>query len=160
MKVGYLSSIYQPLLLKSEFKTRASRCCENQFWTLLLFMMVNGFYSNKLIWGGARLCGGNNSTTSLFFVLRWLSIFWNTNGCLLDTSRCLTLRAENAVQICFPADLSMLPITFTALTHWLNEKRHKLSSCYFRYLITSPEQLKSMTYAEKDNISTIFFLFW
>ena len=31
-------------------------------------------YSNKLIWGAALLCGGNNSTISSFFVLRWLSI--------------------------------------------------------------------------------------
>jgi len=42
---------------------------------------MNGFYSNRLIWGGARLYGGNNSTTSSFFVFRWLSIFWITNGC-------------------------------------------------------------------------------
>jgi hypothetical protein len=27
-----------------------------------------------------RLCGGNSSTTSSFFVFRWLSIFWITNG--------------------------------------------------------------------------------
>jgi hypothetical protein len=74
-------------------------------------------YSNKHIWGGARLCGGNSSTTSSFFVFRWLSIFWITNGCSLDTSLSLTLRAAFAVQIGFPADLSMLAITLTAPPH-------------------------------------------
>ena len=52
------------------------------------------FYSNRLIWGGALLCGGNNSTTSSFFVFRWLSIFWITNGCAWDTSLCLSLRGS------------------------------------------------------------------
>ena len=51
--------------------------------------------------------GGNNSTTSSFFVFRWLSIFWITNRCLLDTSLCLTLRAAFSLQIGFPANLSM-----------------------------------------------------
>jgi hypothetical protein len=89
VKVGYFSSINQLFLRNSEFKTSAFRCCANQLWILL--MMMNGFYSNRLIWGGARLCGGNNSTTSSFFVFRWLSIFWITNGCALGTSLCLTL---------------------------------------------------------------------
>jgi len=117
VKVGYFLSITQPFLRNSEFKTSASHCCAKQFWILLLFMMMNGFYSNRLIWGGARLCGGNSSTTWLFFVFRWLSIFWITNGCLLDTSVCLTIRAAFAVQIGFPADLSMLAIILTAPPH-------------------------------------------
>ena len=60
---------------------------------------------------------GNSSTTSSFFVFRCLSIFWITNGCSLDTSLCLNLRTANAVQIGFPADLSMLTITLTATPH-------------------------------------------
>jgi hypothetical protein len=69
------------------------------------------FYSNRLIWGGARLCGDNNSTTSSCFVFRRLSIFWSSNGCSLDSSMCLTLRSAFAVQIGFLANLSMLAIT-------------------------------------------------
>ena len=80
-------------------------------------MMMNCFYSNRLIWGGALLCGSNDSTTSSFFVLRWLSIFWITNGCSTDTSLCLTLRAAFAVQIVSPDDLSILAITLTAPPH-------------------------------------------
>ncbi len=61
--------------------------------------------------------GGQITTISTFFVFRWLSIFWIINGCSLDTSLCLTLRAAFAVQIGFPADLSMLTITLTAPPH-------------------------------------------
>jgi hypothetical protein len=54
VKVGYFSSINQLFSHNSEFKTSVSRCCANQFWILLLFMMMNGFYSNRLILGGAQ----------------------------------------------------------------------------------------------------------
>ena len=105
--VWELSSITQLFTRNSEFKTSASHCCENQFWILLFFMMMNYFYSNRLVWGGALLCGGNNSTTSSFFGFRWLSFFWITNVCALDTSQCLSLWAVCVVQIGFPADLSL-----------------------------------------------------
>jgi hypothetical protein len=85
-------AITQLFLRNTEFKTSATHCCANQFWILLLFMMKNCFYSNKLIWGVARLCRGSNSTTSSFFVFRCLSIFWFTNGC--STSLCLTLQGS------------------------------------------------------------------
>jgi hypothetical protein len=47
------------------------------------------FKQAYLMWH-SNLCGGNNSMTSSFFVIRWLSIFWITNGCTLDTFLCLT----------------------------------------------------------------------
>ena len=61
---------------------------------------------------------GKNSTFSLFFVFRWLNIFWNTNVCKLITSLWLNLRAAFAVQIGFPADLSMLAITLTSTVRY------------------------------------------
>jgi hypothetical protein len=60
---------------------------------------------------GTALC----TTTSSFFVFRWLSILWITNGCSLDTSLCLTLWTACAAQIVFPADLSILTITPTTV---------------------------------------------
>ncbi|MFT5299133.1 MAG: hypothetical protein ACI9YH_005185, partial [Colwellia sp.] len=45
-----------------------------------------------------------------------VSVFWITNGCSLDTSRCLQLSTAIAVGIDFLADLLMLVITLSALT--------------------------------------------
>ena len=59
--------------------------------------MKNCFYSNRLTWGGALLYGGNNSTTSSFFVFRWLSIFWITNGSSMLV--CLRLNDRNSLWV-------------------------------------------------------------
>jgi hypothetical protein len=63
------------------------------------------------------LSRGINSTISSFFVFRWLTIFWMTRVCALDTPLWLTLRAARAVQISLPADLSMFAITVTVPAH-------------------------------------------
>ena len=78
-KIGKIETITQLFSHNAEFKTSAFHCYANQFWILLLFIMMDCFYPNRFIWGGAHLCGCINSTTLSFFIYRWLSIFWTIN---------------------------------------------------------------------------------
>jgi hypothetical protein len=94
--------------------------------------MKNCFYSNRLIWGCARFCGGNSSTTSSFFVLGWLSIFWITNGCSLVTSLCLPLwgsiRCANRLSCRFVDACYNLNCTTALLTGFNVDVKNPLKS--------------------------------
>ena len=73
------SATNQRFLYNSEFKTSASRCWVNQFWILFFYddkrLLIKQTYLRRhtTLWG-------NNPKTLSFFVFRWPSIFWITNG--------------------------------------------------------------------------------
>jgi hypothetical protein len=102
--------VYQSIIFLREWKSVIFRLLINCFYVIqnsrqappAVVQTSFAYDDERLLFKQAylRRCltlWGNNTTTSSFFVFRWLSIFWITNECSLDTSLCLNPAGQHTL---------------------------------------------------------------